>query len=119
MLQVNPAAVILAACCAAVLWFISINPVMSVVIKTQARWRILLSRKPRPDQTTSEFGASLIGIIGMTLDVEAKFNSRRKNARIDYHGGRPRGWGPDVDFALLRKDRTLAIGATGGGPPTL
>ena len=45
MLQVSLDVVVLAACCAAVSWFISVNPVMSVVIKTHARWRILLSRK--------------------------------------------------------------------------
>jgi hypothetical protein len=73
MLQVSPDTVVVAACCAAVLWFISTNPVMSVVIKTQARRRFLLSRKPCPDPTAGEFGVSLIGIIGMTLHVEAKF----------------------------------------------
>jgi hypothetical protein len=73
MLQVSPDAVVLAACCAAASWFISINPVMRVVIKVQAFRRFLLSRKPRPGQTTTEFRASLMGIIGMTLDVEAKF----------------------------------------------
>ena len=63
----------LAACCAAASWFISINPVMRVVIKVQAFRRFLLSRKPRPGQTTTEFMAPLMGIIGMTLDGEAKF----------------------------------------------
>jgi DNA-binding transcriptional MerR regulator len=77
MLQVNPDDVF-ATCCAAVSWFISINPVMSVVSKTQARRRFLLSSNPRAGQITTEFGASLMGIIGMTLHVEAKFKSRRK-----------------------------------------
>jgi hypothetical protein len=58
----------------------SINPVMSVVIKVQAFWRFLLPRQPRPGQTNSNFWASVVEIIGMTLDVEAKFKSRRKNA---------------------------------------
>jgi hypothetical protein len=38
----------------------------------------LLPRQPRPGQTNSEFWVSLVEIIGMTLDVEAKFKSRKK-----------------------------------------
>src|SRR5258705_5730502 len=100
--------VVLAGCCAAASWPISISPVMSV-INAQAFRPFLLSRKPRPGQTTVEFGASLMGIIGMRLHVGARFKSRRKNARIDHHGDRPRCWGPLVNLALLRKDRTLAV----------
>ena len=73
MLQVSPDAVVLAACCAAASWFISINPVMRVVIKVQASQRFLLSRKLRPGQTTTEFMVPLMEVIGMTLDGEAKF----------------------------------------------
>jgi hypothetical protein len=51
---------------------------MSVMIKVKAFWRFLLPRQPRPGQTDSEFGVSLVEIIGMTLDVEAKFKSRKK-----------------------------------------
>jgi hypothetical protein len=43
------------------------------VIKVQAFRRFLLSRKPRPGQTTTEFMVPLMGIIGRTLDGEAKF----------------------------------------------
>jgi hypothetical protein len=51
---------------------------MIAVIKTPARCRFFLFSKHRPAQLTSEFETSLIGIIGMTLDVKAKFNSRKK-----------------------------------------
>jgi hypothetical protein len=78
MLQVSPDSVVLAACCAAAPRFINVNPVMSVMIKVKASWRFLLPRQPRPGQTNSEFGVSLVEIIGMTLDVEAKFKSRKK-----------------------------------------
>jgi hypothetical protein len=78
MLHVNSASVLPPAGCAAVSWFISINPVMIAVIKTPARCRFFLFSKHRPAQLTSEFETSLIGIIDMTLDVKAKFNSRKK-----------------------------------------
>jgi hypothetical protein len=84
MLQVSPDAVVLAVCCAAASWFISVNPVMRVVIKIQAFRRLFLSPDPFLAQTKSE----LIGVIGITLDVEANFNSRGKNVRIDHHGDR-------------------------------
>ena len=68
MLQVSMD-VVLPASCAAVSWFISINPVMSVVIKTQAcRWFLGLRRLR---QANCKFEGLLVKIIGTTLDVEA------------------------------------------------
>jgi hypothetical protein len=51
---------------------------MSVVIKAQAFQWFLPPSQPRPGQTDSDFGSTVMEIIGMTLDVEAKFKSRRK-----------------------------------------
>jgi hypothetical protein len=51
---------------------------MRVVIKVQAFRRFLLSRKPRPGQTNSDLGFTVVEIMGVTLDVQAKFKSRRK-----------------------------------------
>ena len=79
MLHVSPDCVVLAACCAAP-WFININPVMSVVSRAQASQWFLLPRQSRPGQNDSDLGTSVVEIIGMTLDVKAKFKSRRKNA---------------------------------------
>ncbi len=77
MLHVSPDFVVLAASCAAVPRFININSVMSVVIKVQVFQWFLPPSQPRPGQTNSDFG-STVEIIGMTLDVEAEFKSRRK-----------------------------------------
>ena len=55
MLQVSPDGFVAAGSCAAASWFISINPVMSVVIKTQSRIRFFLSSKPSPVQNEREF----------------------------------------------------------------
>jgi hypothetical protein len=77
MLQVS-ADVVLPASFAAASWFISINPIMSVVIKTQAcRWFLCFRRLRRAN---SEFEEALMEIMDATLDVEVQFNSRRKNA---------------------------------------
>ena len=78
MLHVSPNSVVLAACAAP--WFININPVMSVVIRAQAFQWFWLPRQSRLGQSNSDFGTSVVEIIGMTLDVKAKFKSRRKNA---------------------------------------
>ena len=68
MLQVSTD-VVLPASCAAASWFMSINPVRSVVIKTQAsRWFLYLRR---PRQANSKFEGVLVEIIDTTLDVEA------------------------------------------------
>jgi hypothetical protein len=79
MLHVSPDSVVLAACWAA-LWFININPVMSVVIRAQAFQWFLLPRQSRLGQANRDFWTSVVEIIGTTLDVKAKFKSRRKNA---------------------------------------
>ena len=69
MLQVSPDAFVAAGSCAAASWFISINPDMKVVIKTQAfRWFLRLRR---PRHAKSKFDESLMEIMDTTLDVEA------------------------------------------------
>jgi hypothetical protein len=68
MLQVSPDAFVVAGSCAAASWFITINPVMSVVIKTQAcRWFLCLRRLR---QANSKFERALLEIMDTTLDVE-------------------------------------------------
>ena len=68
MLQVN-LDVVLSAFCAAASWFITINPVMSVVIKTEAcRW-FLRFRPLR--HGNREFEGLLVKIIVTTLNIEA------------------------------------------------
>jgi hypothetical protein len=69
MLQVSPEAFVVPGSCAAASWFISINPVMSVVIKTQAcRWFFCLRRLR---QANNKFEGALVEIMDTTLDVEA------------------------------------------------
>jgi MerR family redox-sensitive transcriptional activator SoxR len=51
---------------------------MSGVIRAQAFQWFLLPRKSRLGQTNSDFGTSVVEIIGVTLDVKANFKSRRK-----------------------------------------
>ena len=70
MLQVSPDAFVAAGSCAAASWFIiSINPVTSVVIKTQTCLWFLCLRRLR--QANSKFERALMEIMDTTLDVEA------------------------------------------------
>jgi hypothetical protein len=69
MLQVSRDVFAVAGSCAAASWFISINPVTSVVVKTRSCRRFLCLRLLC--QASNKFERALVEIMDTTLDVEA------------------------------------------------